>query len=342
MDLYKVQLLKTNLTTTMILSELIKSPCPEKKDCKITNNGVIWLKSNEYGSRVAGKKIIQKKAPKSMISTFSKQYSLTKKLTDNDSYYNPEGNRCINLKLPRCKNRKESVKKLYSINKRKVRARLTNFINTEQGQSAMYFYSLSFPKNIDENIAYSLLNSTLTTLRTAHNVKNYLWIAERQKNGTIHYHLALYHFVKVRIINDVVKKYLKYAIRKQQLQWSITAANNYNGVDIAKDRKTRVPTNFAAADKAKKIAGYLTKYITKSTQKFTRQAWNSSKSLAAISDGICVSVNEVVQLFSSWEISDSACYANDFCMFFKWIDEAPDIYMKLMFNINTQRVAVFQ
>ncbi len=337
-----MQHLKTNVITPMILSELIKSPCPEKKDCKITNNGVIWLKSNEYGNRVAGKKIIQEKAPKSIISTFSKQYSLTKKLTDNDYYYNPEGNRSINLELPRCKSRKESVKKLYSINKRKVRARLTNFINTEQGQSRMYFYSLSFPKNINENVAYSLLNSTLTTLRTTHNVKNYLWIAERQKNGTIHYHLALYHFIKVRIINDVVKKYLCHAIRKQQLNWTITAAKNYNGVDIAKDRSTRIATNFADKNKVKKIAGYLTKYITKGTEKFTRQAWNSSKSLAAISDGICVSINEVVQLFSSWEISDSACYANDFCMFFKWIDEPPDIYLQLMFDINTQRVAAFQ
>lgn len=322
----------------MIINEIVNSRCPEKKDCKVTNNGVIWLKSNEYGSRIAGKKIIEKTELKTQIDKYRKQLLLTKKRTDDDNYYDPKNNRVRYQQLSGCTHRKESVKKLYSINKRKVRARLTNFINTEQGESRMYFYSLSFPKTIDEETAYKLLNSTLTTIRKYHQIKNYLWIAERQKNGTIHYHLALYHFLKVRIVNDIVKKYLIHAIRKQELNWTITAAKNYNGVDIAKDRNTRIPTNFADKDKVKKIAGYLTKYITKSTQKFTRQAWNSSKSLAAVSDGICVSVNEVVQLFSTWELSDSACYANDFCMFFRWIDEPPDIFTKLMYDINTQRV----
>ncbi len=322
----------------MKISSLLNQPATEKKDCKIGLNGVIWLRKGEYGSRIAGKHLTSENTPKTPLSKYQKQYIEQFKLTNNDLNYDPQNNRAITRVVSRSKTRSEKVKKLYSVNKRKVRARLQNFINTEQANNSMYFYSISFPTQISYQTAYRLLNSTLTVLRQSHNLHHYLWITERQKNGTIHFHLATFTYIKGRKVNEIVKKYLKHDIKNGNLNWSISAANKYNGVDIAKDRKTKIPTNFASKDKSRKIAGYLTKYVTKSTGGFERQAWNCSRSLAAVSDGICCNVEDIVKMFSIYDIKDNAVYANDWCMFFRWIDGTPDSVTELLYKINSERV----
>lgn len=338
MDLYIVEHLKPTLITTMIISEIIKLRSNEKKECKITGNGVIWLKKGEYGKKVSGKCLEPKTVTKEALTYNQILTNETKKITNELGIINLQSiNGGANIHSGQ-EVGKTARSNHYTVNKRKVRSRLTNFMNSEQGCKAMYFYTLSFPSQINYNTAYKLLNSTLTTLRKDHGLKHYLWIAERQKRGTIHYHIAIFQHIKVRIVNDIVKKYLKHSIRLDNINWSITAANNYNGVDIAKDRKTRIPTNFADKSKVKKISSYITKYVTKGNDNFDRQAWNSSRSLAAVSDGICCSVYEIVSMFNNEILSDSATYANEWCMFFPWKKEAPPDYLKLMYDINTDRI----
>lgn len=322
----------------MIISNILNLRSDQKKECKITGNGIIWLKKGEYGKRVSGKCLEPKTVLKEELSYNQILINETKKLTHElDSNHS----RCntidsINICAQNIEERPKANH--YSVNKRKVRSRLTNFMNSEQGCKAMYFYTISFPPQVNYDTAYKLLNSTLTTLRKYHKLKHYLWIAERTKKGQIHFHIAVFQFLKVRIVNDIVKKYIKHSIRMDGLDWSITACNHYNGVDIAKDRKTRIPTNFADKSKVKKISSYITKYVTKGNDNFNRQAWNSSRSLAAISDGICCGILEVVAMFSSDVLNDGASYANEWCMFFHWKKEAPPDFIELMYKINTTRI----
>jgi hypothetical protein len=48
----------------------------------------------------------------------------------------------------------------------------------------------------DNEIKRTLWNSMLIELTKYHNVKNYLWRAEKQKNGNIHFHLIIDKFIK--------------------------------------------------------------------------------------------------------------------------------------------------
>lgn len=327
-----------NLTTTMKINELVNLRTNEKKDCKVSTNGIIWLRKGQYSSRVkenSHKKQKEDKPQKSanelltdMVQSLQKfEPNYTKATQIHDGYFERKNEA-----------EKKVRSKLYSINKRKVRARLTNFLNTDFGDKVMYFYTISFPKNTGEKIATSLLNSVLTSLRTQYNIKHYLWVKEYQKNGTIHFHLSLFHFVKVRIVNDLVKKYIKHAIRKELINWTIIGANNYNGVDISKDRNTRIPTNFAIGNKGKKIAGYITKYISKCSGNFTSKAWSCSNTVASVADGICCSIDEVVMMYGSDVVCDRAVYENEWCYFFRWMKEVPPDILDTLRQINNKRI----
>ena len=47
------------------------------------------------------------------------------------------------------------------------------------------------------------------------------------------------------------------SIDKKEIEWTRNQAANYNGVDIAKDRKTRRVTNFAKQNKEKALSNNL-------------------------------------------------------------------------------------
>jgi hypothetical protein len=323
----------------MIINELLNLRTKEKKDCKISTNGVIWLRKGEYTSRIkplATKELLSSRSIKNTPELLiDKVQSLRKNEPDYFKRSLFSGTSSDNSNRPQCK----SKRRLYSINKRKVRARLINFNNTDYGDKKMYFYSISFPLGMDEKVSTKLLNSLMTTLRKHYGVQHYLWVAERQKKGQKHYHLCMFHYVRGRTMNEIVKKYLKHAIRKQELNWSISAAGKYNGVDISKDRKTGVPTNYALNSTGKHIARYITKYISKSSGEFEGQAWNSSRSLACISDGVCATIEEVLSLYDSEMLNDNAVYENEWCYFFRWKKEAPPDIVSALRAINNKRIA---
>lgn len=322
----------------MKINSLLNLRTNEKIDSKVSTNGIIWLRKGEYSSRIksmipngAGSVKREKTAAELRISEVQ---SLA--IHQPDNYKHPQLQSICTKKGGR--QSEKSRCKLYSINKRKVRARLQNFMNTDYGDSNLYFYTVTFAKGTSEQVGTKLINSVLTVLRSRYQVEHYLWIKERQKNGTIHYHICIFHYVRVRIINELVKKYIKHGIRKGTINWSTTAANNYNGVDIAKDRKTRIPTNFSNDYSGKRITSYITKYITKSCGEFKGKAWSSSSSLACVSDGICCTIEEVLTMYSSEIINDNAVYENEWCFVFRWKKEAPPDITATLRAINNERI----
>lgn len=323
----------------MIISELLNLRTNEKKQCKLTKNGVVWLRKGAYNQRIKPMEPIRARISEGAKTANEKLSDMVQSLQKfEQSYFK---NSCVDFVNNKEKDRGEKKVRnnLYSVNKRKVRARLTNFNNTEYGDKKMYFYSISFPLGMDEKFSTRLLNSVITSLRKDHGIQHYLWVAERQKKGQKHYHLCLFHYIRGRTLNEIVKKYIKHGIRKGQLNWSISSANKYNGVDISKDRKTGIPTNFASTGRGKHIASYITKYISKSSGEFEGQAWNCSRSVACVTDGICATVEEVVTIYSADIISDNATYENEWCYFFPWRKEAPPDFMKVMYDVNSSRIA---
>lgn len=227
-----------------------------------------------------------------------------------------------------------SSSRFYTVNKKRVRHTILNWINSQKGTKQLYFFTLTFPPCITDNLAYSLLNSWLTTMRTSAHLRNYLWVAERQQNSTIHFHIALSERLNITFANSVMRNLLHYSIRKQKLNWSHSSAARYNGVDIAKNRKTRRVTNFASGKSQRNLSSYLTKYMSKADTKFKRQAWQCSKSLSALFTHYTMTVDEFTDRFLNYIDQNECLIQCDTYNFFRWANSPPPELKQLLHHIN--------
>lgn len=225
-------------------------------------------------------------------------------------------------------------KRTYRINKTRVRNILLNFINAQKGTKQLYFITITFPCKTHDNLTYSLMNSWLTTLRKSAHLKSYLWIAERQRNYTIHFHIATATKLNIIYANSVMRNLLHFYIRKQKINWSHISAAIYNGVDLAKDRRTRRVTNFAATNSGKNLSGYLTKYISKSDTPFNRQAWQCSKDLSGYFTHVCITESEFQDKFLQYIDENECLIVSDFFNYFRWANSPPPEIRQLLCNIN--------
>jgi len=115
------------------------------------------------------------------------------------------------------------------------------------------FITLTLPSkqmHDDKEIINTCLNSFMLEIKKYHNVKKYVWRAEKQKNGNIHFHIVADAFIPYWELrnrwNRIVNK-LGYVDRFQQLHGHRTP----NSTDIHSTRKI------------KNLKKYLTKYLTK-------------------------------------------------------------------------------
>lgn len=219
------------------------------------------------------------------------------------------------------------VPRTYSVNKKIVSRKLYSFFHSKLANKRFYFYTISFPLSTPDNLAYALFNAVLTRLRKGYDVssiaflllakysesksdkwhfavnkltklskfeqlRHYLWVAERQKNGTIHFHIITSDFVNVLIFNHFVSTYIFNTISKKSTSVNLSHLNSsiYNGVDVSKRR--------SGLSSVTDIRKYLTKYVTKNTTKFLHYAWHCSRSVSA--------------LFTTKEFPVSAVNSSDF------------------------------
>lgn len=232
--------------------------------------------------------------------------------------------------------------KAYKINKRQITHRIHNYVNQMKGQKILYFWTISFPKNIADNTAYKVFNTWLTRMRTDAFLKSYLWIAERQQNGTIHYHIAIHQPIPVQKAN----KFMRASLMREAACGGLSASKSdlakYNGVDICKDRKTRRVTNFALQKKQKALTKYLTKYTTKSNDTFTHLAWHCSRDYS----NLIISIGCTPSEFFSGNLRDivntSKKFENDWIIFFPWIGEPPEKLRRYLAYSNQLAQAILQ
>lgn len=181
---------------------------------------------------------------------------------------------------------KEKEIKNYKLKKSKIRNKILNFFSLNASKKFCAFYTITFPINIDDNLAYQLLNTWLTRCRKSANLKSYLWVAERQKNGTLHFHLITNSYMRIRIVNSFMRESLQTQFDKGNLNCSQKIINNYNGIDVdnlyqpkkRKDNKKRLSGNEAKD----KLSFYLTKYVTKNDTLSNRLPWHCSRDISAL------------------------------------------------------------
>lgn len=227
--------------------------------------------------------------------------------------------------------------KSYRINKKEVRQRLLGYLNSMKGKKELYFWTVTFPEKTPDDVCYQLFNTWLTQLRKYRMLKDYLWIAERQpeKTKTIHFHIGVPHWMDVQRANSMMRISLRTMALRGAIVFTPMQCYKYNGVDIAKDRKTKRVINFALRKKARSLAHYLTKYVTKNEESFSHLAWHNSRGYSAIFTGVTFSIGEFTKQGFGWYLDRGNKKVMEFAVFIPWREEMPPPIRDHLFQLNT-------
>lgn len=232
-------------------------------------------------------------------------------------------------------NSESSPPREYHVNKVEVKNRIHGMINTRKGKRELYFWTVTFPAGISDTLAYQAFNTWLTALRQKKFLRNYLWVAERQKNGTVHFHLTIPHKMSVVLANRYMRTTLTTYSKKGLINYSVFQAKRYNGVDIAKNRKTGRVTNFAIKKGTRALSFYLTKYVTKNDAGFPHLAWHNSRGFSALFTGITFTVQEFLKVGFDRLLFRKSVLNNQFFMFFPWAKDPPDLIIDHLHDLNS-------
>lgn len=213
--------------------------------------------------------------------------------------------------LKKIQTNSEPKPRTYKLNKKVVSRKLMAFFHSKLCKQTLNFFTISFPLNTSDEEAFQLLNSVLTRLRRGystaniakilktrfwnnysknmkyhinnliknnnfHSLNHYLWVSERQGNGTIHFHLVTSDRIDVSIFNYFVAEYISNTLREKSSNEKIQnfIIDKYHGVDVSKSNK--------AIKNRSTLRKYLTKYISKNDTEFHRFCWHCSRSISAL------------------------------------------------------------
>jgi hypothetical protein len=128
---------------------------------------------------------------------------------------------------------------------------------------------------------------------------------------------------------------IMHSINKGEVDWSREAAMKYNGIDIAKDRKTKRATNFAKQKKEKALSNYLTKYITKNDQSFSHLAWHSSRGYSNIITAVRFTYSEYQRGNCELLLDNDNQLTCEYFTFRRWKGSPPKDLLHYLANINS-------
>lgn len=154
----------------------------------------------------------------------------------------------------------------FKVNKNLVKKRVWLMFVIPNFIKCLYFVSVSFPLGLSDDLVYSIWNSVLTNLRKNKGLKTYLWVAERQKNGTLHFHMFLGNYVRIKDFNNAVKASVLNLYKKKKVDYNTyKSCINYNGVHFSKNKAGKVLNlkKVKKFDLRKRVMCYLTKYVSK-------------------------------------------------------------------------------
>ena len=229
---------------------------------------------------------------------------------------------------------KKREKRGYMVNKKEVRQRIYLFLKTSHAKKKLYFWTITFPLDLAPEFCYQALNTWLTRCRKEFKLKSYLWVAERQQNGTTHFHLAINQYMNVMKANRFMRATLTTLTAKYKLNYPTSLLKNYNGVDISKNRKTRRATNFARQSRARSLQSYLTKYVTKNNERFPHLAWHCSREYSNLFTKFRCNYEEAVNLGFYEQITWKPFLYSEYYVFYPWKSEPPPDLINLLTTIN--------
>jgi hypothetical protein len=252
--------------------------------------------------------------------------------------YRPRKNPAIHLQGVS----KDHAGKVSSVARRKINKAIEYLLflandsvlpDTAHGRSYKFkiaFITLTLPSpqvHTDKEIKDKCLNQFLVELRLRYKVKNYIWRAEKQKNGNIHFHILVDRFIPWsnlrdrwnRIINklDYVENYRNamrayhsggFKARADLIKfWDINSQLKAYQKGKANDWNSPNSTDIHAVHKIGNISAYLSKYYSKDEQsaELKGRLWGCNYELSdlkgarvVLDNSIQSELNEIVQLFN--------------------------------------------
>jgi hypothetical protein len=317
--------IKTSVNGIVLLKQnRLKKRYTGNKYSAVDINGNLWLKAAELKKHLAGgnKKPPAKAGGKSCLGAPTRTDQNYDNLSTTDKNLSPGSP-------------KLSTERRYFIHKREVRQRILGYLNTIRGKKELYFWTVSFPEKTTDAVGYQMFNIWLTALRQYRMLKNYLWVAERQQNGTLHFHIAIPHKMPVKRANAMMQGTLKTFSGRGLIPFTVHQCRRYNGVDIAKNRKTRRVTNFAIKKGARALGQYLTKYVTKNDTGFTHLAWHNSRGYSSIFTGLAFTVPEFQSHGFHFALDRAKRFDNEYFTFIPWLSDPPPKITEHLYQLNS-------
>lgn len=143
------------------------------------------------------------------------------------------------------------------------------------GKKVFIFVTLTLPvrqSHSDYRVKRICLGEFLRSIRSMYGVKHYVWRAETQRNGNIHFHLIIDRYIPKfrlqRLWNDSIEK-LKYVT--EYSRWS--------------KKKNPPTTNIQQVNNIRSISSYLGKYLGKQdpgARPIEGKVWDCSESLKTV------------------------------------------------------------
>lgn len=235
--------------------------------------------------------------------------------------------------------------KAYTIDKKQVTHRILNYVNQMKGEKLLYMWTVTFHAGTQDAIAYKLLNKWLTRLRKESMIKEYLWIAERQKGdrlkdkskkptNTLHFHIAINNRMDVKRANRYMRASIMTCIDDGEINYSREHAKNYNGVDIAKNKTTHRVTNFAKQKNQKALSNYLAKYVSKSSDTFQHLAWHNSRGYSNLIISVALTPEEFFSSTLKELVDIDKPLEGQYFIFFRWKGEPPKSLLNYLAGCN--------
>lgn len=319
------------------------------KTCAVDIKGNFWVSANDLKkdieSWVKDKKKPRFESPRRVLVTNSEESS-DKQISHENSETEPSSENTI----------KKKRKKSYSVHKVEVRHRLYSYINSQKGKKRLYFWTITFPEGTPDRVCHQIFNIWLTQLRKYNMLHDYLWIKERQDGkraepgklptNTLHFHIAIPHYLDMHKANAMMRGTLKTFSSRGEMPGAVCDVRtkkvhylpciaNYNGVDIAKHRKTRKPINFAIKKGGYALANYLTKYVTKNDTQFEQLAWHNSRGFTAIFTGVTFTVAEFKKFEFHHFLDRTKIFEMRYAKFIPWLYGPPPRFETHMYEVNT-------
>jgi len=186
------------------------------------------------------------------------------------------------------------------INKTKVRGKMYALFNLKCSQKFIAFYSVSFPQGTTDNQAFICWNYWLTCLRKKYDLTNYVWVSERQKNNTLHFHMLTNNYLPILQVNRAMAIIINNQVKANNMNWLNSSLEKYNGVDVdsiynskrhKKSGKTMNPVQVREW-----ISKYITKYVTKNNEKFEHLCWHCSRSVSILFTSEVLPITRAIEI----------------------------------------------